>query len=217
MRLRIAYRLLSIVLLAQVSTALPQKQPASVAAIGKKSWEALKHITRKRNYTAVLLDGSCIRGRITKVTDTDVTLKTAKDERSLGPQDLLRFSDVWGGPHDPVFSGRSSWTDVLEAKPVAKEYLLFVTTDGRKRKWKSPVFVDETVSYKGDAISRKDIRYVYYVRVKPITENEEDLQRESATFLAPRLWFGSTLLPTMEVLIYDSSVPENNQPLTCPR
>jgi hypothetical protein len=114
-----------------------------------------------------------------------------------------------------LFSSRSSWEDVKEAKPLGPEYLHIVTKTGRDWNVKQPTVSEDSIRFGTTDIPKSDIRYVSYVRVTPLTEWEEYITREDVSFLAPRLWFGSRFSEKLSVLIYNSDRPEDNVPVQC--
>ena len=105
--------------------------------------------------------------------------------------------------------------DVKDADPKGSEYLHIVTKIGAERKWRQPKVTDDSISFEGEILPKSDIRYVSYVRFKPLTKSEEYVHHENLDLLAPRLWFGGFALGKISVLIYDAKVTEDNSPAEC--
>src|SRR5262249_44807746 len=90
--------------------------------------------------------------------------------------------------------------------------LSVVTKQGQHQQWKKPTVSDDAISGEDRAISKTDIRFVYYFRFKPLTESEEYLEEERFGVFAPRLWFNGAMLGKIAVLLYDSEAQQHNAP-----
>jgi hypothetical protein len=53
------------------------------------------------------------------------------------------------------------------------------------------------------------------VRLKPASDWLEYADGEGVGWLDPRTWFNYMLLGRIDVLLFDSAIPENNQPVSC--
>ena len=189
---------------------------AGVADV-EDGWHNLRRVTHDRGYTVVFRDGQCTHGRLSSGGDQTIAFEFQPGQvRVIRRSEVLRISDNPSAPaHDAVFSARSSWTDLKDAKPQATEYLHIVTKRGEELKWKPAAISDDSVAFEGRTLAKADVRYVSYVRFKPLTTTEEYIHQESADLLAPRLWFHSLMLGKISVLFYNSDLPEDNSPLEC--
>ena len=183
-------------------------------------WRNLRQITWDRQYTVVIRDGHCVSGTLVSATEQQVAIRQPRwvdsgKELVIKRADVLRISDIRYRAGYPIFSGRSSWSDVKSAEPVSTEYLHVITKAGAEWKWKQPVILDESVAFEGKTVAKSDIRYVSYVRFKPLTEHQEWLVQESGEFLDPRLWFNGIMRDKLSVLLYNSIVVEDNSPISC--
>ena len=114
-----------------------------------------------------------------------------------------------------VFSARSSWLDVKAAAPKATEYLHIVTKGGEEWKWKEPTVSDDSITFEQITVSKVEVRYVSYVRFKPLTVQEEFLHQEDWGWLASIPWLSDLVSRKISVLLYNADVPEDNSPILC--
>ncbi len=187
------------------------------AADGDERWSVLKRITLKRSYAFTLNDATCVKGDPVSVNDHSITIQR-EDAHQMVIQrsQILRVADhPSANSHDTVFSHRSSWRDVIDAKPSRSEHLLIVTKQGQRFRWGKPSVSEHAISQRDKTIDKAAIRSVTYVRFTPLTATEAIFSREDVEWLAPRLWFNAGLLPKTAVPIYDSSLTEDNSPLEC--
>jgi hypothetical protein len=198
----------------------------SAKAMAEETWQNLKRMRRDREYTVVLRNGSCLTGRVEEVDDSVLKLSAAGDQqaRNTGSQtikgaraDILRVTDNRSGdPHGAIYSGRSSWADVRASRPYEKsEWLKIVDKKGKEQTCKSPQVVEDGLKCGNVEISKKEIARVYYVRLKPASDWLEYASREGVGWLDARTWFNYALLGRIDVLLFDSALPEDNQPKAC--
>ena len=96
-------------------------------------WEALRHLSKRHVYTALRRDGSCVTGSFVSLSENTLVLEQG-GERPLLKPDIVRISsgetpDV----HTAVYSGRSSWADLLAlASPPYYSQLMLITADARQ-------------------------------------------------------------------------------------
>lgn len=210
-----------------VAIALCSIQAAySSAQDSYNGWENLSKITHDTQYSILEKDRSCYFGKIVQVSESslqwrDLPTQTNRNPatRTIQRSDIVLISESGASIHDSVFSGRSSWNSLKEAAPKGpREYLLIVSKSSDHHKSKKFVVNEDSIvlqdSGKDVAIAKSNVAQVYYVRVKPATDNEKYLAQE-APFLWPKFWFGPLFFTTLPVLLYDASMPENNTPLTC--
>lgn len=213
-RLRQPVSLVTAGMLVAGALSLPKPIPGADVADG---WHNLQEVTRDREYTMILRDGGCARGLFVLVDDQGVVLRASAGRNfSIKRADVLRVSDLSAAPADrAIFSGRSSWADVKTAIPRGTEYFSVVTNRGAKLKWKQPTFSDDSATSSGNTVAKADIRYVSFVRYKPLTKNEEFYETEGGGLFAPRLWFNGLMLGKISVLLYNSEIPEDNSAPGC--
>jgi hypothetical protein len=180
-------------------------------------WNNLKSVTRDRGYVVVLQDHTCTGGKIASVTDQGVVLGSDLNQIThlLKLEDVLRVGEGWVAGN-AIYSARSSWSDVKETMPRWREYMTIVTNEGRKLQWKQPMVSEDSITFEGHSLPKSDVRYVSYVRYKPLTPTQELFAHENVELLAPRLWFHDLFLGKMSVLLYDASLIEDDSPLVCP-
>lgn len=99
------------------------------------------------------------------------------------------------------------------------ESVTIVTTDGKHHNGKLGAVGESqvTLTRSGREVkfSKSDIRRFYYVRSKPLSDSGAYAAQE-AVFLDPELWpYLLRIPPKVRVLLYDSSVPEDNTPFHC--
>jgi hypothetical protein len=129
---------------------------------------------------------------------------------------ILRIADYRNAPsHDTVFSGRSSWADVIAAEPKASEYVLVITKRGEAFRWRRPMVSADSIAGDGKVVPKSDVRFVSYVRFTPLTSSEEYALHEGIVLFAPRLWFNGAMLRKISVLLYDAEAKEDNSPVAC--
>lgn len=180
-------------------------------------WSNLKHVTRDRLYAVFLRDGKCPIGTISSVGKQGLVLGT---DSGLGVaikrSQIIRVSDDASAPaHTAVFSARSSWSDVKAAAPTGTEYLHIVAKRGEEWKGKQPTVSDDAIAFEGITIAKTVIRYVFYVRSKPLTVDEEYLHEEDLKWLASIPWLGDRVLTKISVLLYNADLAEDNSALAC--
>lgn len=64
------------------------------------------------------------------------------------------------------------------ATPKGIEYLHVVTKKGDEWKWKQPAVTDDSIRFEGITVGKADVRYVFHVRAKPLTSDEEFFHQE---------------------------------------
>ena len=202
---------------ALIAIALLLAARLAVCADPADGWRNLKRITRDRLYAVILRDGQCKWGSLSSVGDGVFVLGL---DSGLGlaikRSEVLRVSDTSNDPaRDIVFSGRSSWSDVKEAGPKRSEYLEIVTKEGEDLKWRRPEVSDESIRFEGRTVAKNDVRSVTYVRLKPLTIDEEYGHHEDFAWLASRPWVGSLIMKKMNVLLYNAEIEEDNSPIAC--
>jgi hypothetical protein len=177
----------------------------------------LKHVTRDRLYVFMLRDGQCQYGSLSSVGEQAVVLVTGSELGVLIKRSqIARVSDDLTSPaRDAVFSARSSWLDVKAAAPKETGYLHIVTKGRDEWKWKHPEVSDDGITFDGITVGKANVRYVFYVRSKPLTVYEEYLHEEDFRWLASIPLLGNLLPGKINVLLYNSDLAEDNSPMAC--
>lgn len=187
------------------------------AADIEDGWRNLKRVTRDRLYAVVLHDGHCAKGFLVSANDQVIVVRDSAKDVVIKRADALRVSDdnLHAGAHDTVFSGRSSWSDVMAADPKGPGYLHISMKGGEELKWSKPTVSDGSLSFEGRKVAKTEVRYVSYVRLKPLTRSEQYVSHENVDWLAPRLWFNYLMLGKISVLLYNAELVEDNSPAGC--
>ena len=183
----------------------------------KDGWPNLKHITRDRLYAVVLREGGCEYGVISSVGEQFLILGT---DSALGlalkRSQIVRVSDNLTAPaRIAVFSGRSSWVDVMAATPTGNEYLHVVTKSGQELKLRQPQVSADAILAEGAGIGKSEVRFVSYVRNKPLDVDEEYLHIDDLKWLKSIPYVGEHLPTRISVPLYNADLPEDNSPLKC--
>ena len=203
-------------------------------------WGSLRQLKRGLGFVFIERDQTCRYGELKEVTDTNVSIKTTQGSVAIPRLDLVRVRSGFGGrsvannnPNLPLFtlySGRSSWADLLAfapfestGHPYSTINFTVKTKDGRlHRGFLSKVTADEitlTDRLGGtSAFPKSQIDQVDYVREKPISDTQEFYWEELGMGiifdpeLYPRLFH---LGDTMPVTLYRSTLAEENSAVMC--
>ena len=125
---------------------------------------------------------------------------------------IVRVNDGEGvSSHDAIYSGRSSWSDLLRSEPNKSEHVELELASGVKRHCRKFIGFEKKATCDGSRIEKSEVVRGYYVRFAPATYWEHYVARESALLLAPRTWFGSAFFPKIKVLLYDAAVLERER------
>jgi hypothetical protein len=189
----------------------------SIALPAATEWDNLKQVTHRRSYGFALRDGTCVTGKIVSVAADSVKINLPSPA-TLERSDVVRVSD---GNHvyDVVYSGRSSWSDVVGIPPNARSYLRVVTKDDNQHEGAAAQVGDSEITLdkkgKPEKIQKGDVARVYYVRLKPLSDSARYSDEEHFP-LNPELWpYYWNIGVHMPVLLYDSSAPEDNSKIVC--
>lgn len=187
-----------------------------IAAPGD-GWGNLRHVTNQRLYRIILRDGECRYGTLSSVGEQVLVVGA---DSGLGiafkRSQIARVSDeLTDLTRGIVFSARSSWFDVQAARPTGTEYLHIVTKDGVERKWKHPVISDDSIASEGITVGKTEVRYVFYVRSKPLSVDDEYYHPKAIKLFAATPWFTDLVPGKISVPLYSSDLAEDNSPMTC--
>jgi hypothetical protein len=203
-------------------------------------WHSLRLLKRGLGFVFIGQDQTCRYGELQEVTDTNISIKTAQSSVVIPKSDLLRVRSGFGGrpvandnPNMPLFtlySGRSSWADLLafapfESKghPYSTVTFSLKTKDGGLHKgFLSKVTAEEiTLTDKvGSATTfpKGQVDYVDYIRKKPLSDKQEFYWEELGMGmifdpqLYPRMFHLGDIMP---VTLYRSTLAEEDSPVVC--
>jgi len=176
-----------------------------------KSWKNLGHTIKQSSYTVAMRDGRCITGHIESFDDKYVIVKSLKLDR----KDIVRVGDGTSvSDHDPIYSGRSSWSDLQQSEPNKYELVQLELKNHITLKCRE-FSAEEEARCDGSRIGKSEVARGYYIRPAPATEWEHHAARENVTLLAPRTWFDYALFPRIKVLLYDEALPQDNVRVSC--
>jgi hypothetical protein len=197
----------------------------AAAANRDEAWNSLSHVTHRRMLTFATQEGSkCLEGKLHSVSDKAITIKTkGGDMVSIPSAELVRVMDGFSA-RDILYSSRSSWADVGELKGInerSPEYVRIITITGKTHKGKISGVTDSEVTLKDGehvtTVSKSNVARVIYVRLKPVSDAAQ-YDAQERVYLNPELWpYLLKIGPTMDVTVYDSSIPEYTGLASCNR
>ena len=204
-------------------------QPRGVAETRPNDpWKILERVTHRRNYTFVRRDGTCVNAEIRAVSERSITLKRpvrtgarepGHEVLEIARPNVLRVNDGWK-PIDVVYSGKSSWADVRSLQGIfPSEAVLIITSDDKRYKTKCVEVSDTDIKLVEGSefveVAKVLVRQVYYIRERPMSSSAEYAAQEMA-LVDPELWPRMLhMAPKISVLLYDSSLPEDDTPVPC--
>jgi hypothetical protein len=157
-------------------------------------------------------DGRCVTGHIDSFDDKHLTVGSSKLDR----KDVVRVGDGTSvADHDPIYSGRSSWSDLQQSEPNKYERIQLELKSDVTRKCGEFSADEEEPMCDGSRIGKSEVARGYYVRLAPATQWEHYVTRENVMILAPRTWFGLAFFPRIRVLLYDETLPQENGKIAC--
>jgi hypothetical protein len=163
---------------------------AKAESASDKSWKNLGHAIKQSSCTVAMRDGRCATGHIESFDDKYVTV----DSFRLDRKDIVRVGDGTGiTDHDPIYSGRSSWSDLQRSEPNKYEPIQLELKNHITRNCGNFSATEEEATCDGSRIGKAEVARGYYIRLAPASEWEHHVARENVTFLAPRMWFDETL------------------------
>jgi hypothetical protein len=205
--------------------------PIKVAA-EDDAWTQLGSVDRSNLYTVALRSGKCGEGYIVKldrsfiIIDSDSPprrkVATVHHEVTIARADVLRIGEGTE-LREILFSGRSSWADVLASHVGPREPLMVALKSGRQMEAvpAATSAADLTLKSRGKQIvvPKIDISRVLYVRYKPVSVNYRWFAQEASIFalLSPKTWqYALKINAMISVLLYDSAMPEEDSLVGCP-
>jgi hypothetical protein len=167
------------------------------------------------------------------VTDQTITVNTGKSKETLQRSSLLYVQrGHYADPYAPLavmYSGRSSWADILVFMPLLTKYpslklRMTVMTASRKliKGNLNQITENEIVLRdefgKETQVPRTEVSRVDYIQSKPLSDKQEFDWEELAVLrifdpvLYPRLFHAGD---TMIVRLYDRASKQDDSPLAC--
>lgn len=139
-------------------------------------WDAVTHLNRNASFTFVDRNHTCASGKIKAANDRKVTVsRQHAPDVDIARTDLVRITSGGLAP-GVVFSGRSSWSDVVRI--VGRRFhpdIAVVTKSGEEYKGKLLTASETglTIEHAGKKsdIKKSEVSKVSYVRPKPLSEN----------------------------------------------
>jgi len=175
----------------------------------------------ERDYFSFLLrDGTCQAGKIRAISRESVTLD--QGGRPRGQIAITRTEVLQVRDSDPLYSARSSWSDVGLVQQHKHEHLIVKLKSGKTISGPAAGVIGEQLSLRTVSdvkwIAKADLATVDWVRVTPAARLQWLAQEAGpAAVLFPNMWprmLGIGLL--MTVRLYDADQPEDNSPAACP-
>lgn len=186
-------------------------------------WEAVTKIDRGASLTFVDRARNCLGGKIKHADNRTITvMRRDAPDTTLERTSVLRISaGGWAG--GVVFSGRSSWSDVLWI--VGRHFhpdIGIALKSGEEYKGKL-ISASETgliveVSKRKRSIDKRDISIVNYIRPKPLSDSAEYADDELAWMKVfdPQLWPHLLhLRSSISVRLYDASLSQDDSSIVC--
>jgi hypothetical protein len=205
-------------------------------------WQSLRELPHNVGFVFLERGMTCQYGQIKAVAAQSVLVRTDRSEVTFEKSRLMRVRLGFGGqpvpPSSPnlvlatVYSGRSSWADLIEFMPFQSKpgsYSSFTvrisvnTTGGKVRQGRLQQVTDSGITLadafgKETSMAKTEVSRVDYMRNRPLSDKQEFYWDELAMLrifdpaLYPRLFH---LGDTMPVRLYDSALPEDDSPAQC--
>jgi hypothetical protein len=191
------------------------------------SWEQLRTLEHDYSFTVFEKGGQCHDNAvIQEITPSEIVItwnefvngQSTIQTKRIGRATVLAVD----AGHNIVYSGRSSWRDVRDARPGYGERLRVMTATGNKITGALAAVSDTglTLSVFGrkHEISRSQIKTIDYLRQRPLSDSGEYIAQEAPGLLlfSPGTWVRvAGVSPKLAVRLYDSSLPQDDSELTC--
>jgi hypothetical protein len=186
-------------------------------------WQNLKYPKKSVTYLVVTREGHCASGRLS-ITGTSLTVvRPDKTSLTTTRDDVLRVNGGSLGASEILFSGRSSWADVMSL-PHGHSWgarIRVLTTRGSKHAGEIDDIDESSVTlfHSRDKLrlAKGEIGQVYLLTIKPLSPNAEYLNEEFALFdfLDPEFWPYFLGADRVSVLLYDFRLPEDDRRIEC--
>ena len=196
-------------------------------------WQVVSQLPHGASFTFLEQDRTCHFGQVASVSDQRVIINTGKSKVSVDRSNLLYVQR--GHIGDPygrllmMYSGRSSWADVLEFMPLLRRnpslvvLVSIVTSSGKS--WKgalkdatdAAILVRDSFG-KETQVPKSTVSRVDYIQSKPLSDNQEFDWEELAMLrifdpaLYPRLFHAGDTIP---IRLYDRALTQDDSHLEC--
>ena len=206
-----------------VTTTLCSAPPIMWSSSNDDQWNNVKQVTRRTNYIFVTRDHDCLGGKVKHIDESVITImRRNAPEITIQRTDLLRITSGEWAP-GVIFSGRSSWSDVVNI--AGKHFyatIAVLTKSGQEHKGKLLSVSDKAMalesSGKNVTIAKNEVSTVSYIRPKPLSESAAYADDELAwmKIFDPQLWPRLLHLQSLlSIRLYDASLPEGNSAIVC--
>jgi len=190
------------------------------------SWDNLRRVTHRKTYAVRDRQGRCTYGWISTVAAGYVTFTTPKGARvRVERQDVLSLTTYPTYPLCIVYSGRSSWADVLKYSPSAKA--MIITTKDRSIGYAAEAFLASDTSVTLDQggrtikLAKTQISTLDIISSTPWSDGithwvEACDGNPMCGALDPAVWprlFG--FRAKMQVRLFNASLPEEDGAIDC--
>jgi hypothetical protein len=204
---------------------LPSLTIGLLTGIGSAQSQPAKNLNIVGHGTSLLFvtrGNVCETGQIVRIDQTSVEIRNLqKQSMRLKLSDLVMIGENLDS-HNLVYSGESSWDDVLNSRPAPhKETLLIETKAGKSYRVDPMKVTDQQIEFKGlhdnEVLTKSEIATVDYLRMAPISDDTEYLIQETV-LIAPSVWWAYLGLGRrINVRLYDASLPERETKRVCPK
>ena len=206
-------------------------------ADSRDTWKSVQRLPHHASFMFLEKDRACHFGQIQAVTDQRVVVRTDKSDITIARANLLRIQRGRSSassaklflPLSMVYSGRSSWADILWFMPLISKWpsvevrVSVATTDGQLRRGDLKEVTEAEIVLrdpfgKETQISRTTVSRVDYIQTKPLSDQQEFDWEELAMFrifdpvLYPRMFHTGDTIP---VRLYDRALSEDDSPAQC--
>lgn len=199
----------------------------------RDTWRVVSQLPHRTSFTFLEHDRTCHFGQVESVSDQRVIINTGKSKVPIDRSNLLYVQR--GHIGDPygrllmMYSGRSSWSDVLEFMPPLRRNpslvvrIAIATISGKS--WKgtladatdAEILVRDSFG-KETQVPKSTVSRVDYIQSKPLSDNQEFDWEELAMLrifdpaLYPRLFHAGDTIP---IRLYDRALMQDDSLLEC--
>jgi hypothetical protein len=114
-------------------------------------------------------NGRCLTGPIESFDAKYVTVGSTRLDR----KDVVRVGDGTSiTDHDPIYSGRSSWSDLQRSEPNKYERVQLALKNHITRSCRNFSATEEAATCDGSRIGKSEVARGYYLRLAPASEWE---------------------------------------------
>jgi hypothetical protein len=179
----------------------------------------LGRVTHSATLLFVQRDRSCITGRIMSADANTIAVQPSNGTLiRLEKGHLLQV--VQGNAL--LFSARSSWSDVANARPILHEALVLTLKDGKRIEGKPVNVAADSITLKHGlaktVYQKSEVNIVEYLRVRPPSDGLYVFQDEAPylMFFYPEFYYRAAGLEgTIPVRLYDASQVEDDSQAKC--